>query len=77
MAVDIDRGQHSYRRTATMRAAWRDDAGGSESSCQGGYGGVLTEKTGTLTGTQAWTMPEGQQTRTCTAALVRNAAIAE
>ena len=44
---------------------------------QGNYGGVLTDKSGTLTGTQAWTMPEGQQSRACTAALVRNAAIAE
>jgi len=56
-----------------LSSNWK--AGGS--SYQGSYGGVLTEKSGTLTGTQAWTMPEGQQTRTCTAALVRNAAISE
>jgi hypothetical protein len=59
--------------TIKLSSNWK--AGGS--SYQGSYGGVFTEKTGTLTGTQAWTMPEGQQTRTCTAALVRNAAIAE
>lgn len=59
--------------TIKLSSNWK--AGGS--SYQGSYGGVLTEKSGTLTGTQAWTMPEGQQTRTCTAALVRNAAIAE
>jgi hypothetical protein len=59
--------------TIKLSSNWK--AGGS--SYQGSYSGVLTEKTGTLTGTQAWTMPEGQQTRTCTAALVRNAAIAE
>ena len=59
--------------TIKLSSNWK--AGGS--SYQGSYSGVLTEKTGTLTGTQAWTMPEGQQTRTCTAALVRSAAIAE
>jgi hypothetical protein len=59
--------------TIKLSSNWK--AGGS--SYQGNYGGVFTEKTGTLTGTQAWTMPEGQQTRTCTAALMRNAAIAE
>ena len=59
--------------TIKLNSNWK--AGGS--SYQGNYGGVLTEKSGTLTGTQAWTMPEGQQTRTCTAALVRNAAVAE
>jgi hypothetical protein len=59
--------------TIKLSSNWK--AGGS--SYQGSYSGVVTEKTATLTGTQAWTMPEGQQTRTCTAALVRNAAIAE
>jgi hypothetical protein len=59
--------------TIKLSSNWK--AGGS--SYQGSYSGVLTEKSGTLTGTQAWTMPEGQQIRTCTAALVRNAAIAE
>jgi hypothetical protein len=59
--------------TIKLSANWR--AGGS--SYQSSYSGVLTEKSGTLTGTQAWTMPEGQQTRNCTAALVRNAAIAD
>lgn len=39
-------------------------------SYQGSYGGTLNDKGGTLTGTQAWTMPEGQQTRNCTAAVV-------
>jgi hypothetical protein len=46
-------------------------------SYQGSYGGVLSEKSGTLTGTQAWTMPEGQQSRSCTAALVRAATVSE
>lgn len=59
--------------TIKLSSNWK--AGGS--SYQGSYSGVLTEKTGTLTGTQAWTMPEGQQTRTCTVALVRNAAVPE
>jgi hypothetical protein len=59
--------------TIKLNSNWK--AGGS--SYEGSYGGILTEKSATLTGTQAWTMPEGQQTRTCTAALVRNAAIAE
>jgi hypothetical protein len=59
--------------TIKLSSNWK--AGGS--SYQGSYGGVLTEKSGTLTGTQAWTMPEGQQTRSCTAALVRAATIPE
>jgi len=53
--------------TVKINSDWK--AGGS--SYQGSYGGTLTEKGGTLTGTQAWTMPEGQQTRTCTVAVVR------
>jgi hypothetical protein len=41
------------------------------SKFQGSYSGVLTNKTATLTGTQAWTTSEGeQQTRACTAAVV-------
>ena len=59
--------------TIKLSSNWK--AGGS--SYQGSYGGVLTEKSGTLTGTQAWTMPEGQQTRSCTAALVRAATVPE
>ncbi len=41
------------------------------SSYQGSYGGTLSAKGGTLTGTQAWTLPDGQQSRTCTAAVVQ------
>lgn len=45
---------------------------GGRSSYQGNYGGTLTGKGGTLTGTQAWTMPEGQQqSRTCTLAVIQ------
>lgn len=44
---------------------------GSGSTYQGNYGGTLSGKGGTLTGTQAWTMPEGQQTRNCTAAVIQ------
>jgi len=44
---------------------------GNGSRSQGNYSGTLSGKTGTLTGTQAWTMPEGQQTRSCTAAVVQ------
>jgi len=57
--------------TIKLSSSWK--AGGS--SYQGIYSGVLTEKSGTLTGTQAWTMPEGQQTRTCTVAVVRTATV--
>jgi hypothetical protein len=59
--------------TIKLTSDWK--AGGS--NYHASYGGVLSEKSGTLSGTQAWTMPEGQQSRTCTAALVRNASIAE
>ena len=58
--------------TIKLSSNWK--AGGW--SYQGNYTGVLTEKSGTLTGAQAWTMPEGNQSRSCTAALVRNAAVA-
>lgn len=45
-------------------------AGGA--SYQGNYGGTLDAKGGTLTGTQAWTMPQGQQqNRTCTLAVIQ------
>lgn len=44
---------------------------GNGSTSQGSYSGTLNGKSGTLTGTQAWTMPEGQQTRTCTAAVIQ------
>jgi len=53
--------------TIKLGSSWK--AGGA--SYQGSYSGVLVEKSGTLTGTQAWTMPEGQQSRTCTVAVVR------
>jgi len=59
--------------TIKLSSNWK--AGGW--SYQGSYGGVLTEKSGTLTGAQAWTMPEGHQSRSCTAALVRTATISE
>jgi hypothetical protein len=50
-----------------LTSTWK--SGGS--SYQGSYGGTLNGKSGTLTGTQAWTMPQGQQTRACTVALVQ------
>jgi hypothetical protein len=59
--------------TIKLSSNWK--AGGS--SYQGSYIGVLTEKTGTLTGAQAWMMPEGQQTRSCTIAVVRAEAVPE
>jgi len=39
---------------------------------QGNYGGVVTAKGGTFTGTQAWTTRDGPQERTCTAAFVQS-----
>ena len=59
--------------TIKLGSNWK--AGGS--SYQGSYTGVLTEKSGTFTGTQAWTMPEGQQTRSCTVAVVRTESVPE
>ena len=59
--------------TIKLGSSWK--AGGS--SYQGSYTGILTEKSGTLTGTQAWTMPEGQQTRSCTVAVVRTETVPE
>lgn len=44
---------------------------GGNTSYQGNYGGTLTGKGGTLTGTQAWVMPQGQQSRTCTLAVIQ------
>jgi hypothetical protein len=59
--------------TIKLSSNWK--AGGS--SYQGSYTGVLTEKSGTLTGAQAWTMPEGQQNRSCTIAVVRAETVPE
>jgi hypothetical protein len=70
---EIATGTVAEDGTIKLSSNWK--AGGS--SYQASYGGVLTGKSGTLTGTQAWTMPEGQQTRTCTAAVVRTATIPE
>lgn len=53
--------------TIKLSSNWK--AGGA--SYQGNYGGTLTGKGGTLIGTQAWSMPEGQQSRSCTAAVVQ------
>ena len=60
--------------TIKLSSTWK--SGGS--SYQGSYGGLLTEKSGTLTGTQAWTMGrEGQTAAKPAAALVRTAAVPE
>ena len=59
--------------TIKLSTNWK--AGGS--SYLGSYTGVLTEKSGTLTGAQAWTMPEGQQNRSCTIAVVRAETVSE
>jgi hypothetical protein len=53
--------------TIKLSSTWKN----SGSTYQGNYGGTLSGKGGTLTGTQAWTMPEGEQTRTCTAAVIQ------
>jgi hypothetical protein len=53
--------------TIKLASTWN----GNGSTYQGNYGGMLNGNGGTLTGTQAWTMPEGQQTRTCTAAVIQ------
>jgi hypothetical protein len=52
--------------TIKLSSNWK-----SGSSFQGSYGGLITGKGGTLTGTQVWTMPEGEQKRACTAAMVQ------
>jgi hypothetical protein len=52
--------------TIKLSSNWK---GGS--SFQGNYGGMIAGKGGTLTGTQVWTLPDGQQTRTCTGAVVQ------
>lgn len=54
--------------TIKLSSKWK----GPGSIFEGNYSGMLNDKGGTLTGTQAWTWttPEGQQTRTCTAAVV-------
>jgi hypothetical protein len=70
---EIATGTVSDDGTIKLSSNWK--AGGW--SYQGSYGGVLTEKSGTLTGAQAWIMPEGQQSRSCTAALVRTATVPE
>jgi hypothetical protein len=70
---EIATGTVANDGTIKLSSNWK--AGGS--SYQGSYTGVLTEKSGTLTGAQAWTMPEGQQTRSCTIAVVRTETVPE
>jgi hypothetical protein len=70
---EITTGTVANDGTIKLGSNWK--AGGS--SYQGSYTGVLTEKSGTLTGAQAWTMPEGQQTRSCTIAVVRTESVPE
>jgi hypothetical protein len=70
---EIATGTVANDGTIKLGSNWK--AGGS--SYQGSYTGVLTEKSGTLTGAQAWTMPEGQQTRSCTIAVVRTETVPE
>jgi hypothetical protein len=70
---EIATGTVANDGTIKLSSNWK--AGGS--SYQGSYTGVLTEKSGTLTGAQAWTMPEGQQTRSCTVAVVRTETVPE
>ncbi len=43
---------------------------GGGSSFAGSYSGTITDKTGTLTGTQEWTTVNGKETRNCSAAIV-------
>ena len=54
--------------TIKLSSKWK----GAGSIFEGNYSGVLGDKGGTLTGTQAWkwTTPEDQQTRNCTASFV-------
>ena len=70
---EIATGSVADDGTIKLSSNWK--AGGS--SYQANYTGVLTEKSGTFTGTQAWTMPEGQQARSCTVAVVRTETVPE
>jgi hypothetical protein len=66
---EIATGKVEDDGTIKLNSKWK----GGGSVFEGNYSGVLNDKGGTLTGTQAWTWstPEGQQTRNCTASVVK------
>ncbi len=68
VASEIASGTLGDDGRVTLSSNWH----GAASSFQGSYSGVITEKGGTLTGTQDWTMAEGKQLRACSVAVVQS-----
>jgi len=68
VATEIATGTIADDGTIYFLSNWH----GGGSSFQGNYKGTITEKGGTLTGTQDWTTAEGKQTRACSVAVVSN-----
>ncbi|MBI1201605.1 MAG: hypothetical protein GC182_03740 [Rhodopseudomonas sp.] len=50
-----------------LTSSWKAGTSGY----QGSYGGIVTDKGGTLTGTQEWTLPGGAYSRACTVAIIQ------
>jgi hypothetical protein len=66
VASEIATGSIADDGTIKFNSTWH----GGGSSFEGSYSGTITEKTGTLTGTQSWTTANGKETRNCSAAIV-------
>jgi hypothetical protein len=66
VATEIATGSIADDGTIKFNSTWH----GGGSSFAGSYSGTITDKTGTLTGTQDWTTVNGKETRSCSAAIV-------
>jgi hypothetical protein len=66
VATEIATGSIADDGAISFNSKWH----GGASSFAGSYSGRITDKTGTLTGTQDWTTVNGKETRNCSAAIV-------
>lgn len=67
VASEIATGSIGDDGAIKFNSVWH---GGRGSSFEGSYSGMITDKTGTLTGTQNWTTANGKEVRSCSAAIV-------
>jgi len=68
VASEIATGMLGDDGSVTLKSNWQ----GGGSSFQGSYSGVITEKSGTLTGTQERTTADGKQLRACSVAVAQS-----
>jgi hypothetical protein len=68
VATEIATGTVADDGSINFNSTWS----GGGSSFEGSYKGTITDKTGTITGTQNWTTVTGKETRNCSGAIVQN-----